>query len=384
MAEGPQAEQQRLLREALRRFVRKELWLWEKRMDPNAWALPAEVSAALGETVSAMGLSLLREPESLGGAALDAPTRGQLCEELAQHRAGVLAPGYGLFGPETPTPLYAASAWQREQFLLPLLQGEARCFLGLHDPPPPPAPASGVRIRARRTADGWMLDGTKLFVAGAGAAGADDAADFGVVFARTEEADGTRLGVSCFLVETDRPGFQRWRAYPTIAAGRDTQEVNLSNVRIPAEHLLGAVGQGPSLAPEARRRRDLNTAAQLVGVAAAAQDIARQMGARAAADDSARWALAEQETALRSARLMTRQAAAASAGAEPGRDRERAAAAARRLAVEAASRVVDGTITLLGPAGLSADLPLERWYRELRVQRAAAGEAQAGARAAGP
>lgn len=360
-------EQRRLLRQAVRRFVREEIWLWEKRMDPNATALAAELAAALGGLVAAMELSRLREPPALGGPALDGATRALLVEEMAQHRAGVLAPGYGLFGPETPTPLYASSAEQREQFLLPLLRGETRCFAGLHDPVrggPPGSTPAGVRIRARRTRDGWMLDGTKLFVAGA------DAADFGVVFARTEEADGRRRGVSCFLLEAGRPGVQRWRPYPTIAVGRDTQELNLSTVRIPAGHLLGAVGQGLSLAPREKQRHYVDSAAQLTGVAEAAQSIARRFGdggAEAGSPESVRWALADQETALQSVRLLTRQAATLAAAGAPSTP-----AGVWRLAADAASRVVDGTMSLLGPPGLSADLPLERWYRELRVQRSAA------------
>ena len=366
------AEQRRLLRQTVRRFVRTEIWLWEKRGDPYATALPAEATATLGPVVEAMGLSLLREPLSLGGTALDAVTRSLLVEEVAQHRAGLLAPGYGLFGPETPTPLYASSREQREQFLLPLLHGEARCFVGLHDPvwggPPGTAP-QGIRIRARRTPQGWMLDGTKLFVAGA------EAADFGVVFARTETRERTQLGISCFLVETDRPGFQRWRPYPTIAVGWDTQELNLSNVRIPAGHLLGDLGQASSLAPRARLRRCVDSAAQVTGVGQAAQDIAGHLG-KSGGDstnpESVCWALADQETTLQSARLLTRQVAG---------DEEtgslRTAAGAWHLAAEAAIRVVDGSIGLAGPAGLSADLPLERWSRELRLHRWAAARAWA-------
>ena len=241
--EGQSPEERRLLREAVRRFVRRELWLWEKRIDPNAFALPPEVAAGLRPKVAAMGLSLLREPEALGGPPIDGVTRALVLEDLAQHRAGVLAPGYGLFGPQAPPALYACTAEQQQRFLLPLLRGERRCFVGLHDPwlgdPTGSDAGGGLRIRARRTSSGWLLDGTKLFVADAGRDGEAGVADFGVVHARAEDESGQPLGAACFIVETERAGFQRWRPYPTLATGRDTQELNLSNLRLPSENRLG-------------------------------------------------------------------------------------------------------------------------------------------------
>ena len=369
-------EERRLLRDGVRRFVRRELWLWEKRIDANAFALPPEVAADLRPKAAAMGLALLREPEALGGPPIDGATRALVLEEVAQHRAGVLAPGYGLFGPQVPPALYAATPRQRERFLLPLLRGERRCFIGLHDPwlgdPDGAGASGGLRIRARRTADGWLLDGTKLFVAGAGRDGDAGAADFGVVHARGEDEDGRPLGVACFLVETDRPGFQRWRPYPTLATGRDTQEINLSNLRLPPESRLG---DGPVLAPAAHARHDAFLAAQLTGVGRAAHVMLRER-VRGGASESARRALADADAALQAAGALARDAAAsavAAGDADFHAPTAASAAAARLAAQQAAEGVVDATIEAIGPAGLSADLPLERWFRELRVLRESDG-----------
>ena len=299
--EGRSPEERRLLREAVRRFVRRELWLWEKRIDPNAFALPPEVAAGLRPKVAAMGLSLLREPEALGGPPIDGVTRALVLEDMAQHRAGVLAPGYGLFGPQAPPALYACTAGQRQRFLLPLLRGGRRCFVGLHDPwlgaPTESDDGGGLRIRARRTSGGWLLDGTKLFVADAGRDG-EAAADFGVVHARAEDESGLPLGAACFIVETERAGFQRWRPYPTLATGRDTQELNLSNLRLPSENRLG---DGPVLAPDAHARHDACLAAQLTGVGRAARSMLRER-ARAGDSESTRWALADADVNLRARR----------------------------------------------------------------------------------
>jgi alkylation response protein AidB-like acyl-CoA dehydrogenase len=360
----------------VRRFVRRELWLWEKRIDANAFALPPEVAADLRPKAAAMGLAPLREPASLGGPSVDGATRALVLEEIAQHRAGVLAPGYGLFGPQVPPSLYAAAPGQRERFLLPLLRGERRCFIGLHDPwlgdPAGAGATAGLRIRARRTPDGWLLDGTKLFVAGAGREGDPGAADFGVVHARAEDEAGRPLGAACFLVETDHPGFQRWRPYPTMAAGRDTQELNLSNLRLPPE---SRIGEGPLLAPTAHARHDAYLAAQLTGVGRAACSMLRER-ARGDASDAARRALADADAALHAAGALAREAAATAVGADDATftaATAATAAAARLAAQQAAEQVVDATIEAIGPAALSADLPLERWFRELRVLRESDG-----------
>ena len=366
-------EERRLLRDTLRRFVRRELWQQEKRLDSNAFGLPADVSAALSAKVQAMGLALLREPEALGGPPIDGATRALLIEELSQHRAGVLAPGYGLFGPEVPPALYGATPEQQQRFLLPLLRGELRCFSDLHDPWADAA-QDGIRIRARCTAEGWMLDGTKLFVAGAGpnAGGAD----FGVVHARAESETGEPLGAVRLLVETTRVGFQRWRPYPTLALGRDTQELNLSNLRLPAENQLPWNDQ----AAAAHTRHDTFLAAQLAGVGRAALAIMRARLRSTPIGGSAephRWALADCDVALSAASAFTQAVArhadtdaprttAAPWGAEQG-------PGPRRAAQDAADRAVNATISAIGPASLSTDLPLERWWRELRVMRESHG-----------
>ena len=382
---GISGAEEAMLADTVRRFVRREIWLWEKRIDANAFALPAEVAVDLGSKVAAMGLSLVREAEALGGPgpdgpALDGRARALVVEEMSQHRAGALSPGYGLFGPAVPPALYAANAEQAARFLLPLLQGERVCFVGLDDPwraaPAGVRGAPGVRIRARQTASGWMLDGTKLFVAGAGAVDAGEG--FGVVYARTESTAGEGLGVSCFVVETDRPGFQRWRPYPTLAVGRDTQELNLSNLRLPAENLLGGVGEGLGLARGARARRDVFVAAGVVGGGAGGAGDSAERARGGEAGESRRWAVADGQALVAGARALVRTAADP-AWEEQGEDKEDAGAAeataaqARLAALVAAGRVVDGAMTALGPAGLSADVPLERWFRELRVVRESDG-----------
>lgn len=364
------SEELDLIVNAVRRFVRREIWLEEKRIDSNAPQLPVEIHANLLTRAAELGIDHLMAPSGSGVAAeIDLPDadRLRIAEELSQHRAGVLNPAYGLFDPDPPPQFYAATADQRERFLSPLLARDATCFRGLEDPDLSSLPVDGVRIRAQKHPMGWMLDGTKLFVADA-----SDAA-FGIVYANTEEVPGQRNGVSAIVVETDRVGFQRWRPWPTIAVGRDTMELNLSAVKAPESNLLGEAGNGPGFANDLVLRRRLFTAAHLTGVASAAQDMCRgvvwsrrERGAPLAQGERARLAIADNEVGVAAARALYLSAADR---------REELALAATSFAVETATGVVDRAMDLHGVAGGSADLPLERWARELRWQRLGFGGA---------
>lgn len=355
------SEELDLILQAVRRFVRREVWLQENRVEPNAPRLPADVHEHLLARAAELGIAHLMAPAAADvgpGDVLADRDRLRIAEELSQHRAGVLNPAYGLFDPDPPAQLYAATDEQKQRFLEPLLNREATCFRGLEDPDLEHLPTDGVRIRAQRHPRGWMLDGTKLF-----AADASDAA-FGIVYANTEEVPGERSGVSAILVETDREGFQHWRRWPTIATGRDTTELNLSAVKVPESNLLGEPGQGTSFANDLVIRRRLFTAAHVTGIASAAQDMCRSVvwsrrehGLPLAQGERAKLALADNEISVSASRALYLEGAdqVDALGLE-----------ATAFAKSAAIEVVDRAMSLHGAAGGSADLPLERWARELR------------------
>lgn len=375
VAEGL-GEELPVLLDLVRRFIRAEIWLWEKRIDSNATRLPDDVFSQLHRRVAEFGLDHLMAPrDDRIGPAMNLPDRerARIVEELAQHRAGVMYPAYGLFDPDPPVQLYAATPAQREAFLIPLANREASCFRGLDDPDLNTMPTDGVRARALRRGDEWMLDGTKIFVADA------EEADFGLIYANTEWTLGERQGVSLLVVEADRVGFQRWRAWPTIATGRNTMELNLSAVKLPERNLLGEAGAGPAFANRLTLRRRVFGAAQLTGIASAAQDIARgsvwsrsEGGTPLARGERARLALADNEIAVNAARSLYLAAAEA---ADAGDSILSPALASQVFAGDAAVAVVERTMQLGGSAAASADLPLERWMRELQWLRLANGGA---------
>ena len=296
-------EELALVLAGVRRFIRRDIWLHEKRLNTNATRLPDQVFDELHVRVDEMGLDHLLAPPGCGyGPELGEAERARVVEETSQHRAGAISASYGLFDPDPPPQLYAATDQQRAAFLTPLLEREARCFRGFGDPDLADLSTDGVRLRALRRDGEWMLDGTKVFVADA-----SDAA-FGIVYAHTEYERGERDGVSAFVVETSRTGFQRWREWPTISAGRDTWELNLSALKLPDLNLLGEAGEASAFGNDPVLRRRMLSAAQLTGVASAAQDMARgqvwsrhEGGVPIAHGQRAQLALADSEIAIRRA-----------------------------------------------------------------------------------
>ena len=305
-------EELALVLAGVRRFIRRDIWLHEKRLNANATRLPDQVFDELHGRVDEMGLDHLLAPPGCGyGPELSEAERARVVEETSQHRAGAISAGYGLFDPDPSPQLYAATEQQRAAFLTPLLEREARCFRGFGDPDLAGLPTDGVRLRALRRDGEWMLDGTKVFVADA------TDADLGIVYAHTEYERGERDGVSAFVVETSRTGFQRWREWPTISLGRDTWELNLSALKLPDLNLLGEAGDASAFGNDPVLRRRMLSAAQLTGVASAAQDMARgqvwsrpEHGIPIAQGQRAQLALADSEIAIRASRELYLAAAA--------------------------------------------------------------------------
>ncbi len=127
-----------------------------------------------------LGFYGLDIPEEYGGPGIDLVTRTLMAFEMAQHRAGLYAPCYGVFGGAGLAQLYEADDHQKERYLYPVLRGEKRGFFALTEPSGGSDPARAIRTTAVRDGDDWIIDGEKTFISGA------DKADFGIVFARTD------------------------------------------------------------------------------------------------------------------------------------------------------------------------------------------------------
>ncbi|MDF5753432.1 acyl-CoA dehydrogenase family protein [Spongiactinospora sp. TRM90649] len=367
-------ETQRTLIENVRRFVRTEIIPLEFELDPDESELSPSVLAGLVAKTKQMGLYNLDVPEELGGVGADTVTRTLLAMEMSQHRAGLYSPCYSAFGQPDMAQLYEATDEQKERYLFPILRGEKRSFFALTEPSGGSDPARAIQTRAKRDGSDWIINGNKTFISGA------DSADFGLVFARTGDQESGRDGITCFIVDADTPGFTVRRVIHTLRSGHYPTELVFEDVRVPAGAVLGEVGQGFAMANERLTKNRIPYAAGCLGVAMMAHRMAVEyagirsvFGSKLADHEGIQWMLVDNEIDLRAAAAITLDAAER---ADSGRPFRTEVAIAKIVATEAAGRVVDRAMQIHGGYGVSKDLPLERWYRELRIRRIGEGSTE--------
>jgi alkylation response protein AidB-like acyl-CoA dehydrogenase len=365
--------EQDLIVQIVRRFVREEIVPLELDLDPDADELPQAVSAPLVVKTKEMGLYGLDIPPEYGGPDIDLVTRTLLAIEMSQHRAGLYAPCYGVFGGAGLAQLFEANEDQKQRYLYPTLRGEKRGFFALTEPSGGSDPARAIRTRAVRDGDDWVINGSKIFISGA------DRADYGLVFARTDPEKG-RGGVTCFIVDTATPGFHVRRIVHTLRAARYATELQFVDMRVAAANVLGEVNRGFAIADERLSRQRIPYAAGCIGVAVKAHAMATEyskqretFGALLATRQAIQWMLVDNEIDIRTSTWLTLEAAAR---ADRGESYRKEAAIAKLVATEAGGRVVDRCMQIFGGYGVTKDFPFERWYREMRIRRIGEGPSE--------
>jgi acyl-CoA dehydrogenase len=253
----------------------------------------------------------------------------------------------------------------RDLWLPRVARGEAIAAFAMTEPEAGSDVAS-LQTTALRAGDEYVIDGQKTLISNAGIA------DFYCVFAVTKPGAGSR-GISCFLVEADRPGLF-FLGPQVMSAPHPLGELRFEGCRVPASNRIGDEGRGFAVGMAALDRLRPTVAAAACGMAARALDEARahasrrrQFGKPLAGFQLIQEKLARSWIDLTAARLLTyRAAAAADAGAERITVE---AAMAKAFATEAAQRIIDDAIQVLGGRGVLADSPVERLYRAVRALR---------------
>ena len=363
-------EEQDMIVGMVRRFVREEIIPLELDLDPDAEELKPEDRARLIEKTKEMGLYGLDIPPEYGGPDIDLVTRTLIAIEMSQHRAGLYTPCYGTFGGAGLAQLFEATDDQKERYLYPTLRGEKSGFFGLSEPSGGSDPARAIQTKAVQDGDDWIINGGKLWISGA------DRADYGLVFARTDSDKG-RNGVTCFIVDTDTPGFHVRRVVHTLRSARYATELQFEDMRVPSANILGAVNRGFAIANDRLTRQRIPYAAGCIGVALKAQELAldyvpqrETFGAPLSTRQSIQWMLVDNEIDIKQSIWITLEAANKANLGEPFR---KEAAMAKIVATEAGGRVVDRCMQMFGGLGVAKDLPFERWYREMRIRRIGEG-----------
>jgi acyl-CoA dehydrogenase len=264
-----------------------------------------------------------------------------------------------------------ATSEQQEQFLAPLGRGEIRsCFAMTEPPPGAGSDPSMLRTRAHRDGSSWVIDGHKWYITGA------EGATFAIVMARTSDDPDPRRGATMFLVPTATPGFEVVRAIGSLDHSsfyRGHMELRLTGCKVGPEAVLGEVDRGFEYAQVRLAPARLTHCMRWLGVARRSLEIAAEYANRRTSGDRllgehqmVQQQLADSAIELHACRLMIWHAAWALDSGAPARAETQMA---KVFVAEAVNRVVDRAVQLCGSLGISQDLPLGLFYREVRPFR---------------
>ncbi|MEB8336881.1 acyl-CoA dehydrogenase family protein [Streptomyces endophyticus] len=361
-------DEQRLIVDTVRKFVTAELEPYEdevERLDD----IPAEIADRIRQKAIAAGLYAANMPEELGGGGLDATSMTLVERELG--RAGY---ALQMLVARPSNILQACAGEQRERYLLPTVRGERHDCLAMTEP----GAGSDVRsmtTRAEPDGDGYVINGTKHFISHA------DAADFVILFAATgvdetaQDSGGRRRNpITAFLVDIDTPGLTVTRGSSSVShRGYHQCELSFTDCRVPAAQRLGEEGRGFDLMGEWLGASRLSVAATSVGRARRVLELATgwaaersQFGQTIGRFQGVSFQLADMATELEAAELLTMRAAWRH---DQGVMTDQDAAMAKLFASEALGRITDRAVQIFGGMGLMAELPIERFWRDARVER---------------
>lgn len=362
-----------LLRDQIRRFMREEVKPIEDKLPHDATGCAPEDRAKLKAKAEAMGLTRLTVPEEYGGNPVSAMARVIIAEESAKCRLGAYAPALGAFGGGPPNVIWGGTAAQIEKYGIPCVEGRKRAFVAITEPTGGSDPRNNISTRAVKRGDKWVLNGRKMWITGA------RGADFGIIFARTSDGgEGVPPQITAFIVEPEFPGIE-FNEIGVIRA-LSPYEIVLENCEVPEENVLGEVGRGFAVAQSWLVDARIPYAAGCIGIAQEALDMAcgwvkqrPTRGGMLADKQALQWMIADSEVELRAARMLVYDAASKVDAGLPGKVD---ASICKLYGTETAGRVVDRAIQMFGGMGVAKEMPLERWYRELRVKRIGEGPSE--------
>ncbi len=350
---------QEMIRDAVRAFAQEQLWPQAARWDKEH-TFPKEVHRGLAD-LGAYGICV---PEAQGGVGLDYLTLAVVLEEIAAGDGGTSTAISVTNCPVNAILMRYGNPEQQKQWLMPLAQGHMLGAFCLTEPHVG-SDASALRTTATREGDSYVLQGVKQFIT-SGKHG-----DVAIVIAVTDKAAGKK-GISAFIVPTDTPGYVVARLEDKLGQhSSDTAQINFDQCRVPAENLIGQEGEGYKIALSALEGGRIGIAAQSVGMARSALEVAldyarqrESFGTAIFNHQAVGFRLADCATRLEAARQLIWHAAALRDASRPCL---KEAAMAKLFASEVAEEVCSAAIQTLGGYGYVSDFPVERIYRDVRV-----------------
>ena len=358
------SDSQQMVVDTVRAFTERELVPHEDEVERTGEVRPELVDEIRRKALDA-GLYAANMPAELDGGGLD-----DLTLAMAERAFGWTSYALQYIVARPSNILRACTGDQVGEYLLPTVRGERVECLAMSEPDAG-SDLRGMTCRAERRADHFVVSGTKHFISHA------DLADYVILFAATGTTDtdrGSRKLISALLVDFDTPGLERVPGYNCVSnRGYHNFILNFDDVRVPASKLLGEEHRGFDVANEWLGSTRLQVAAVCLGRADRALAVAldwaatrEQFGQRIGRFQGVSFKLADMRTRLLQAELMTYRAAWLSA---QGEMTDADAAMAKLSATEMLQFVSDEAIQILGGMGLMDELPLERIWRDARVDR---------------
>jgi acyl-CoA dehydrogenase len=325
----------------------------------------------LREKARERGIYTPHLPEEYGGLGIGVLGMALISQECGV--SGLASLGLNAMAPDEGnmhTLLIAGTEEQKERFLRPLAEGATRSCFAMTEPDVASSDPTNLQTTAVRDGDQWVLNGTKWCITGAvGAA-------FSIVVAKTghDEAAGHR-NYSLILVPTDTPGWEVSRHVEWMGSHSPGghPEITLTDVRVPAENLLGAEGEGFVIAQKRLAGGRLAHAMRWIGVSQRALDLTSQrllqrkaFGKELARHQALQFMIADCAIDLYASRLMVLHTAWK---VENGLPHRQEVAMVKTFVSEAFGRIVDRAVQIHGAAGIAMDLPISTWYQDARAAR---------------
>ena len=357
-------DEQRLIVSTVRSFVENEIYPHEAEVEASG-LVPEHVQDRIKTKCIELGFYACNFPEDVGGAGLSHLDFALVERELGR---GSMALTHFFGRPQNI--LMACVGDQRERYLFPAVRGEKMDALAITEPGAG-SDVRGMACQAVRDKGDWVLSGSKHFISGA------DHADFFIVFVATgvdETPKGPKKRITCFLVDRGTPGFEVRDGYASVShRGYKNCSLYFDGCRLPDEQVLGDVDGGFDVMNEWLYATRLTVAAMSVGRARRCFDHAasyaaerEQFGQQIAKFQGVGFQIADMITEIDAADYLTL------AGAwrlDQGLPANREIASAKLFATEMLARVTDATLQIHGGMGLMSDLPIERFWRDARVER---------------
>lgn len=355
------SDEQKMIQRTVREFVKKELMPLEQEVLKNERegrpGLADSVIKNLQEKAKAAGFWGINTPEKYGGANL-----GPVMTALLQMELGRTFVPFS-FGGSADNILYDCNEEQKQKYLIPVINGERRSCFALTEPGAG-SDAANIKMTAVKDGDHWVLNGEKVFITNG------NEADFAMVFAVTDKEKGANGGVTCFLVDRD----MGWRSEYIQTMGEwGPASLVFEDVRVPEANILGEPGKGFSLGMKWIGQGRWLIPARAVGASERllqmAMDYAKTrvtFGKPIAERQAIQWMIADSNVEIEATRWLVLHAAWLS---ETGKDNRHYASIAKLYGSNMANRVVDRVLQIHGGMGYTKELPIERWYREMRLWR---------------